>query len=63
MFSVFLQRQTMIIWLQGTTFNSPNAIPTKALKDLHTIVGDNKIRANGFPHINKLTTSWLKLLH
>jgi hypothetical protein len=33
-------------------FNSPNAIPTKALKDLYTIVGDNMIKAIGFYHIH-----------
>jgi hypothetical protein len=32
-------------------FNSPNDVPKKTLKDLHTIVGDNKNRAAGLPHI------------
>jgi hypothetical protein len=26
-------------------FNSPNVVPTKTFKDLHTIVGDNMIKA------------------
>jgi hypothetical protein len=33
-------------------FNSPNVVPTKAFKDLRTIMGDNKIMAIGLPHIN-----------
>jgi hypothetical protein len=57
MFSVFLQHQEMIVWLWGTTFYSPNAIPTKALKDLHTIVGDNKISIDGFSHMKN--DDWL----
>jgi hypothetical protein len=52
MFSVFLQHQTMNVWLWGTTFNLPNATPIEALKDLRTIVSDNKIRATSLPHIH-----------
>jgi hypothetical protein len=33
-------------------FNSPNAIPTKALKDLRTIASDNMIKAVNLPHIH-----------
>jgi hypothetical protein len=33
-------------------FNSPNAIPIEAFKDLCTIVGDNKISVATFSHIN-----------
>ncbi len=33
-------------------FSSPNAIPTKALKDLYTIVGDNKNMDISLPHIH-----------
>jgi hypothetical protein len=39
----------MIACLQGTTFNSPNILSAEAFKDLHTIVGDNKIKATGPP--------------
>ncbi len=33
-------------------FNSPSDIPKKAFKDLHTIMGDNKNRVVGLPHIH-----------
>ncbi len=42
----------MIVWLRGTTFNSPNAIPIEAFKDLHTIAGDNGINIAILSHIN-----------
>jgi hypothetical protein len=38
--------------LGGATFNLPNAFTTNALKDLHTIVGDNRHRVVGFPHVH-----------
>jgi hypothetical protein len=33
-------------------FNSPNVIPIEAFKDLRNIVGDNKIKVIGLPHIH-----------
>jgi hypothetical protein len=33
-------------------FNSPNVVPIEALKDLHIVVGDNKIKVVGLPHIH-----------
>jgi hypothetical protein len=39
-------------------FNSPNVVPTKALKDLHTIMGDNMNRAVLIPPIS-IIDSWL----
>jgi hypothetical protein len=33
-------------------FDSPNVIPIEAFKNLHTIVGDNKINTATFSHIN-----------
>ncbi len=33
-------------------FNSLIVVPTKAFKDLHTIIGDNRINTDALSHIN-----------
>ncbi len=58
MFSVFFQHQATNVLLWGATFNSPNVVPTKALKDLHTIVGDNMIKVVPISPISTID-SWL----
>ncbi len=39
-------------------FDSPNVIPIEAFKNLHTIVGDNKINTATFSHINIYPKQW-----